>query len=237
MRLISFCQGAYLRSWWHRLDLIVLITCFLVVLATYVPELELLHDVRVLRVLRPLQLIAHHRGMKVIVHALLAALSKAGEVLTVVLGLQTLFAIVGMQLFMGSLGSCSDPAVETRDACTHPLEWQPPPMTSSFDSFGRAMLTLYIMATGDDWATPMFRTMDATSPGSAPERNDFSWSSIYSIMWMFVGSFFSMNLFVGVIVSARSHAPTHDLSAPCCPAARAPSHRRTEPPPHRGTAA
>ena len=195
-----FGEGAYLKSWWHRLDFFVMLTCFLVLLAQYIPTLEILHDVRVLRVLRPLQLVAHNRGTKVIVHALVAALPKAGEVLAVVLGLQAMFAIVGMQLFMGSLASCSEPTILEANACVAPHEWRPPPMMSSFDSFGRAMLTLYVMATGDAWADSMFRMMDATARGRGPERDDSSAACLFSLVWMFVGSFFAMNLVVGVIV-------------------------------------
>ena len=45
----------------------------------------------------------------------------------------------------------------------------------------------------------MWMTMAATEVGSAPVRNDYSWAALYSIAWMFIGSFFALNLFVGVI--------------------------------------
>jgi hypothetical protein len=101
---------------------------------------------------------------------------------------------------MGSFSQCSDDTVEGESACVPPLEWVPPPITSSFDSFGTAMLTLYTMATGDDWATSMFRMMDATAAGRGPQRHDSSAAAIFALAWMFVGSFFAMNLVVGVIV-------------------------------------
>ena len=73
-------------------------------------------------------------------------------------------------------------------------------MPGSFDDFGAVMMLLYVMSTADGWEVVMYRTMDATSPGQAPVRDDSSTASIFSILWMFVGCFFSMNLFVGVIV-------------------------------------
>ena len=74
------------------------------------------------------------------------------------------------------------------------------PTVGNFDDFGNAMLVLYIMSTGDAWDELMFATMDATSEGHGPIRNDFSAAAIFSILWMFVGCFFALNLFVGVIV-------------------------------------
>ena len=74
------------------------------------------------------------------------------------------------------------------------------PAFGSFDSFGSAMLLLYIMSTGDGWEDVMFQGMDAVGPGVAPVRNDFSPSALFFIAWMFFGSFFALNLFVGVII-------------------------------------
>ena len=45
----------------------------------------------------------------------------------------------------------------------------------------------------------MFQGMDAVGPGVAPVRNDFSPSALFFIAWMFFGSFFAVNLFVGTI--------------------------------------
>jgi hypothetical protein len=46
----------------------------------------------------------------------------------------------------------------------------------------------------------MFRMMGTTLPGVAPERNDFEpWGQLFAVLWMFIGSFFALNLFVGVI--------------------------------------
>ena len=62
------------------------------------------------------------------------------------------------------------------------------------------MLLLYVTSTGDGWDDVMFAGMAATSPGKAPERNDFSPAAFFFIAWMFVGSFVALNLFVGTIV-------------------------------------
>ena len=66
----------------------------------------------------------------------------------------------------------------------------------------------------------MFRMMDATRRGFAPERSDTSASSLFCLAWMFLGAFFAMNLIVGVIVgefnevrAAADEATSSSLSA------------------------
>ena len=80
-----------------------------------------------------------------------------------------------------------------------PVEWLNPPF-GSFDNFGGALLILYIAATGDGWEEFMWAGMDAVDVGVAPERNDSSYAAFFFILWIVVGNFVSINLFVGAIV-------------------------------------
>ena len=49
----------------------------------------------------------------------------------------------------------------------------------------------------------MYSLMGVTEPGHAPIRDDFDPSAaLFSILWMFIGAFFALNLFVGVIVDS-----------------------------------
>ena len=62
---------------------------------------------------------------------------------------QVLFAIIGMQLFRGRLGGCTDPTQLTIDAClAQPNAAWLNPSSGSFDNFGEAMRLLYVMSTG-----------------------------------------------------------------------------------------
>ena len=49
-------------------------------------------------------------------------------------------------------------------------------------------------------AQMMFAGMDSVGPDVAPVRKDTSAASFFFVAWVFTGSFFAMNLFVGVIV-------------------------------------
>eukprot|EP00966_Prymnesium_polylepis_P053558 1238227-Prymnesium_polylepis.1 len=74
------------------------------------------------------------------------------------------------------------------------------PAFGSFDDFGSAMVLLYICASGDGWEDVMFAGMDAMEDGIAPVRSDSNPVALFFILWMFTGSFFAINLFVGVVV-------------------------------------
>jgi len=80
-----------------------------------------------------------------------------------------------------------------------PVAWLNPPF-GSFDDFGAAMTILFIASTGDGWEDFMFQGMDVTEPGEAPVRNDFSPNAIFFIAWLLVGTFTTINLFVGSVV-------------------------------------
>ena len=230
-------EEAYLTSAWNQLDATIVCASLTVLLAEHSPSLmgddakQHLRSVRMLRVLRPLRLVSRNAGMKLIVTSLLKAMPMVLDSAAVVLALMGVFAILGMQLFMGRLASCTDPTILTRAECTaagmravfsvpgrslkggggggeaveRSIRWINPSF-GSFDSFGAAMKLLTIMMTGDEWESPMFAMQAAVSRGVAPERDDYDAAgAIFSIAWMFIGSFFALNLFVGVICDSFTH--------------------------------
>ena len=244
----------YFRDGWNVLDFFIVMVSLICLLAEAFPALRPLKSLRILRVLRPLRLLARDPGMRLIITALVKVMPSVTEVFGVLLAVMMVFAILSLQLFSDSFGSCSDDSYTTRESCLaaagagRRLElgagaegpWLPPdsldlarldlgsrrelkgghdsnigatdfatsdstmapwlnPAFGSFDSFGSAMLLLYIMSTGDGWEDVMYQGMDAVGPGIAPVRNDFSPSALFFIAWMFFGAFFALNLFVGTI--------------------------------------
>ena len=63
-----------------------------------------------------------------------------------------------------------------------------------------AAAQLFVLSTKDGWEEAMFAGMDAVGPGVAGVRDDSSPAALFFVLWIFFGSFFAMNLFVGVIV-------------------------------------
>ena len=177
-------EGAYLHSPWNVLDFTIVLISILVRLADAVPELRPLRVLRVARILRPLRLVARNAGMKLIITSLFKAMPAVSNVFGVILAIQLVFAILGMQLFMGTLASCSDPTILTKAECLDDSNasgsvdgpqvlgattWDEnrfaleggghrrvwsDPEMGSFDDFGAAMRLLYVMSSGDQWEVP-----------------------------------------------------------------------------------
>ena len=196
-----FAKDAYIKDSWNQLDFAIVFVSILVLLAEYIPELRGLRVLRILRVLRPLRVISRNPGLKLIITTLVRCMPAVANVFAVMLALQLVFAILGMQIFTGTMGACNDATLTTREECltVEGNSWTNPPV-GSFDSFMDAMRLLYVQSSGDEWQSPMYLMMDATTAGSAQVRNDSSSYALFSLVWMLIGNLFAQNLVVGVVV-------------------------------------
>ncbi|EGZ10885.1 hypothetical protein PHYSODRAFT_337659 [Phytophthora sojae] len=77
--------------------------------------------------------------------------------------------------------------------------WKPV-LSKNFDNVGSAMLTFFILSTSENWSEIMKAACDATRPGMQPIANNNELWIVFFIVFMVVGSFFVMNVFVGVII-------------------------------------
>jgi len=98
---IVLFQCEYFRSGWDVLDFtLVLIDWIIVVFASGGGGFSAL---RVLRVLRTLRAVSHFPKLKALVLTLLSSVKQLGSVVVILLFLIGVFAILGLQLFLGSL--------------------------------------------------------------------------------------------------------------------------------------
>ena len=110
-------RDGYLKSGWNKLDFSLLLVSIGSILSSVLPQLSFLKSFRAFRALRPLRLLSRNEGMRLIIETLGEALPAVANVFGVVLALQLVFAILGMQMFSGTFATCSDPAVLLREDC------------------------------------------------------------------------------------------------------------------------
>jgi len=190
-------RGSYLSESWNKLDfLIVLIS---IVEASFSGiNLSSLKVLRLLRTLRPLRFISHNSSMKLVVTALLESVAAIMNVAIVVLIVWLIFAILGMSLFLGKFHYCSHSALKTKSDCEdYGHTWRN--YDSNFDNTFEAIKTLFIVSSLEDWPTIMYRAMDTTNIDEAQELNSNPAAAIYFLVFVLLGSFFFMNLFIGVV--------------------------------------
>ena len=103
----SMDEGSYLRDSWNKLDFFIVSTSLIDMMLTNtdIPALKIL---RMLRMIRPLRVISHNPELKMIVMALFKSVTPIVNVLFVVLIVWLMFAIYGMNTYMGMMFYCSE---------------------------------------------------------------------------------------------------------------------------------
>nr|AWJ68263.1 putative voltage-dependent sodium channel 1 [Hirudo verbana] len=165
---------------------------------------------RTLRALRPLRAVSRWEGMKVVVNALIQAIPSILNVLLVCLVFWLIFSIMGVNLFMGRFGRCLDSdGVVVNDSSLnrtfcddpsigHNMTWFNPKIT--FDNVLIGYLALFQVATFKGWMDIMYAAIDSREAGQQPRFEERYLMYLYFVLFIVFGSFFTMNLFIGVII-------------------------------------
>ncbi|XP_058166617.1 sodium channel protein para isoform X40 [Anopheles ziemanni] len=143
----------------------------------------------------------------VVVNALVQAIPSIFNVLLVCLIFWLIFAIMGVQLFAGKYYKCLDSNKTTisheiipdKNACTaENYTWVNSPM--NFDHVGKAYLCLFQVATFKGWIQIMNDAIDSRDVDKQPIRETNIYMYLYFVFFIIFGSFFTLNLFIGVII-------------------------------------
>uniref|UniRef100_A0A158PKH5 Voltage-dependent L-type calcium channel subunit alpha n=1 Tax=Angiostrongylus costaricensis TaxID=334426 RepID=A0A158PKH5_ANGCS len=215
-------QGAYLRNAWNILDFIIVV---IGLVSTILSRMNIqgfdVKALRAFRVLRPLRLVSGVPSLQVVLNAILRAMIPLLHIALLVLFVILIYAIIGLELFCGKLHStCVDPATGQlaqkdptpcgtvgsafqcvpSDALTNMgVQWECSANTSwpgpnngitNFDNFGLAMLTVFQCVSLEGWTDVMYWVNDAVGR---------EWPWIYFVTLVILGSFFVLNLVLGVL--------------------------------------
>eukprot|EP01065_Artemidia_motanka_P041527 TRINITY_DN5402_c0_g1_i1.p1 TRINITY_DN5402_c0_g1~~TRINITY_DN5402_c0_g1_i1.p1 ORF type:complete len:1627 (+),score=405.07 TRINITY_DN5402_c0_g1_i1:1530-6410(+) len=203
-------RDSYLRrDSWNRLDFgIVVIGVISEVSARMSSGSTASEDIealRIMRTLRPLRFVNKFAGLKLVVDVLVGSIKQLTNVVVFTGMIMMIFGIMGVQFFAGKFYSCSnkqwgdvsrEQGVSSKGECA--FRWETYP--SNFDNLLEAVQSLFEMATLEGWVAVMHLGMDAVNKDRAPVKNNQPWMSLYFIVFMVVGSFFLVNLFVGVLI-------------------------------------
>ena len=96
------------------LDCIIVIISFLSLSITGAKAVKALRSLRALRALKPLRVVRRYPGLRLVVNAIFRAMPRIANVVLVTMLFFVIFAIVGVQNFMGALRVCNDDSIATR---------------------------------------------------------------------------------------------------------------------------
>ncbi|RVE58046.1 hypothetical protein OJAV_G00205230 [Oryzias javanicus] len=212
LKWLAYGFAKYFTNAWCWLDFLIVDVSLvsLVANALELTELGAIKSLRTLRALRPLRALSRFEGMRVVVNALLGAIPSIFNVLLVCLIFWLIFSIMGVNLFAGKFYKCINrTSGEDFNATIIPNEtfcqaendviWKN--LKINFDNVGMGYLALLQVATFKGWMDIMYAAVDSgEKQGDQPdfERNLKMYS--YFVVFIIFGSFFTLNLFIGVII-------------------------------------
>jgi len=189
-------KGSYLKDNWNKLDFFIVV--FSLVDIGLGSDYSMIKVFRLFRAIRPLRFISQNASMRIVVKALLESIVALFNVAIVLLMIWLIFAILGVSLFGGKFYTCENPEVETKELCeTLGYTWQN--ADSNFDNVLEAMLTLFIVSSLEGWPSIMHQGVDAYKVDYSPRKNQNPAAAYFFILFILVGSFFFLNLFIGVV--------------------------------------
>ncbi|RNA40623.1 Voltage-dependent non-L-type calcium channel alpha-1 subunit -like protein [Brachionus plicatilis] len=216
-------KNSYLRSVWNIMDYTVVVTGFITIFISTEGTNFDLRTLRAVRVLRPLKLVSGIPSLQVVVKSIIKAMAPLLQIALLVLFAIVIFAIIGLEFYNGifhatcynvstmatfivpgegELRPCSNShsngftCVNERFRKSEDIEclegkWEGPNYgITSFDNIGYAMLTVFQCITMEGWTDILYYTNDVMG-------NRFNW--MYFIPLIVLGSFFMLNLVLGVL--------------------------------------
>uniref|UniRef100_A0A8C5SQ42 Sodium channel protein n=1 Tax=Laticauda laticaudata TaxID=8630 RepID=A0A8C5SQ42_LATLA len=150
----------------------------------------------------------------VVVNALVGAIPSIMNVLLVCLIFWLIFSIMGVNLFAGKYHYCFNQTAEYRfeieevnnkteceklmDPNGTEIRWKN--VKINFDNVGAGYLALLQIATFKGWMDIMYAAVDSRKQEEQPKYEDNIYMYIYFVIFIIFGSFFTLNLFIGVII-------------------------------------
>ncbi|XP_042204469.1 sodium channel protein para-like isoform X5 [Homarus americanus] len=209
IKWVALGFAKYFTNAWCWLDFLIVMVSLINLVATLAGagKIQAFKTMRTLRALRPLRALSRMQGMRVVVNALVGAIPSIVNVLLVCLIFWLIFAIMGVQLFNGKYHKCIDDdglrvnaeEVPNKDKCiADNLTWENSEV--HFDHVGMAYLALFQVATWKGWIQIMNDAIDSTQLEAQPMREVNLNMYLYFVFFIIFGSFFTLNLFIGVII-------------------------------------
>ena len=177
---LGYGIAGYWSVGWNRLDGIIVLSSVVDMISPLLGagvELGFMRALRVLRVMRAVRVLKAAPEAMAVMNAMVVSLASMGGFLLVWLIFMLIYALLGTRLYGG--------------ACVFELDEDAGRL--SFNSFMRAMLTLFVTASGEDGFDVMHWTMDASGNSA----------SLFMISWMIISQII-LSLLLALLIDTYS---------------------------------
>uniref|UniRef100_T1DC41 Voltage-dependent T-type calcium channel subunit alpha n=2 Tax=Entelegynae TaxID=74971 RepID=T1DC41_CUPSA len=206
MKIVALGLRRYLSDRWNQLDVgIVILSVIGIVLEEMKSEVipinpTIIRVMRVLRIARVLKLLKMAKGIRALLDTVMQALPQVGNLGLLFFLLFFIFAALGVELF-GRLD------------CTEDFPCQGLGEHAHFRNFGMAFLTLFRVATGDNWNGIMKDTLRENCDPSSDCITNCCVSPIiaplYFVVFVLMAQFVLVNVVVAVLMKHLEESHKH----------------------------
>ncbi|XP_023197481.1 voltage-dependent N-type calcium channel subunit alpha-1B-like isoform X20 [Xiphophorus maculatus] len=200
----AFHKGSYLRNGWNVMDFVVVLTG---ILATVGADFDL-RTLRAVRVLRPLKLVSGIPSLQVVLKSIMKAMVPLLQIGMLLFFAILMFAIIGLDFYIGKFHRTCFKNGTQEQVADFPCGPEPPARTcgkgnickeywlgpnfgiTNFDNILFAILTVFQCITMEGWVDILYNANDASGN---------MWNWLYFIPLIIIGSFFMLNLVLGVL--------------------------------------
>uniref|UniRef100_A0A669B2X5 Sodium channel protein n=1 Tax=Oreochromis niloticus TaxID=8128 RepID=A0A669B2X5_ORENI len=212
LKWIAYGFKKYFTNYWCWLDFLIVDVSLISLVANSLgySDFTAIKSLRTLRALRPLRALSRFEGMRVVVNALIGAIPSIMNVLLVCLIFWLIFSIMGVNLFAGKFGKCvnrtgfihSVSLVNNKSDCLamNDTQFYWTKVKVNFDNVGLGYLSLLQVATFKGWMEIMYAAVDSRGVEEQPIKEINLYMYLYFVVFIIFGSFFTLNLFIGVII-------------------------------------
>ncbi|XP_067128742.1 voltage-dependent T-type calcium channel subunit alpha-1G-like isoform X2 [Centruroides vittatus] len=206
MKVLALGVVKYLKDKWNQLDVIIVI---LSIVGITLEEMEsdvmpvnptIMRVMRVLRIARVLKLLKMAKGIRALLDTVMQALPQVGNLGLLFFLLFFIFAALGVELF-------------GRLECTEEFPCEGLGEHAHFRNFGMAFLTLFRVATGDNWNGIMKDTLrDSCDSSSDCVRNccvSAIIAPLYFVVFVLMAQFVLVNVVVAVLMKHLEESHKH----------------------------
>uniref|UniRef100_A0A671NKI0 Sodium channel protein n=1 Tax=Sinocyclocheilus anshuiensis TaxID=1608454 RepID=A0A671NKI0_9TELE len=212
LKWIAYGFRKYFTNYWCWLDFLIVAVSLVSLVASTLgySDFAAIKSLRTLRALRPLRALSRFEGMRVVVNALIGAIPSIMNVLLVCLIFWLIFSIMGVNLFAGKFGRCVNRTgfifnasfINNKSECLemNSTQYYWTKVKVNFDNVGAGYLALLQVATFKGWMEIMYAAVDSRSVEEQPIKENSLYMYLYFVIFIIFGSFFTLNLFIGVII-------------------------------------
>jgi hypothetical protein len=191
------CKNSYFQDPWSIVDFVIVVASFLDMILTKIS----IPMVKVIRSLRPLRFVSKYRHMKTVVNSLARIVTPLFNVFIVIFIVWLIFGILGMSFLSDKLYYCDIKFfydVSKKVCLDNGYTWKR--AYWNFDNIGESLVTLFVLSTLEGWPNVVVSGIDSgDTETSGPHFNNFPYLWVYYMLFIFISSFFLIDLMIGII--------------------------------------